>query len=150
MKQNWEIKKLGEVCEVQRGLTYSGKDAVDFSDNIVLRATNINLENSSLDFTELKYLRNDFHIQEKYKLKKRALLICFSSGSKSHLGKVALVKSDYDYAFGGFIGQINPKQEINSKYLFYSLISENYKQYILNLTDGVNINNLKIKDLQEF
>jgi len=150
LPKGWEIKKLGEVCEVQRGLTYSGKDAVDYSDIIVLRATNINLENSSLDFSELKYLRSDFKIQEKYKLKKGSLLICFSSGSKSHLGKVALVDDDYNYAFGGFIGQIKPNQEINSKYLFYSLISEKYKQYISELTDGVNINNLKIKDLQNF
>jgi len=83
MREGWEIKKLGDVCEVQRGLTYSGKDAVDISENIVLRATNINLENSSLDFSELKFLRNNFAIQEKYKLKKGSLLICFSSGSKS-------------------------------------------------------------------
>ena len=117
MKEGWEIKKLGEVCVVQRGLTYSGKDAVEFSNNIVLRATNINLENSSLDFSELKYLRSDFAIQEKYKLKKGSLLICFSSGSKSHLGKVALVDSDYEYAFGGFIGQINPNSKILSEYL---------------------------------
>ena len=150
MKEGWEIKKLGEVCEVQRGLTYSGKDAVDFSDNIVLRATNINLENSCLDFSELKYLRNDFTIQGKYKLKNGSLLICFSSGSKSHLGKVALIDNSYDYAFGGFIGQINPNKEIVSGYLFYSMISENYKTYISELTDGVNINNLKIKDLQEY
>ena len=70
MKEGWEIKKLGEVCEVQRGLTYSRKDTVDFSNNIVLRATNIKLENSSLDFTELKYLRDDFQIKENYKLRK--------------------------------------------------------------------------------
>ena len=150
LPKGWEIKKLGDVCEVQRGLTYSGKDAVDFSNNIVLRATNINLKNCSLDFSELKYLRNDFSIQEKYKLKKGSLLICFSSGSKSHLGKVALVDKDYEYSFGGFIGQINPDNKILSKYLFFSLISENYKIYISELTDGININNLKIKDLQQY
>ncbi|VVM20639.1 Type I restriction-modification system, specificity subunit S (EC [uncultured Gammaproteobacteria bacterium] len=150
LPKGWEVKKLGEVCEVQRGLTYSGKDAVDYSDIIVLRATNINLERSALDFSELKYLRNNFIIKDKYKLRKGSLLICFSSGSKNHLGKVALVDNNYNYAFGGFIGQINPKREVDSKYLFYSLISEQYKQYISELTDGVNINNLKIKDLQNF
>lgn len=43
----WEIKKLGEVCQVQRGLTYSGKDTVDISDQVVLRATNIDLGTES-------------------------------------------------------------------------------------------------------
>ncbi|MEO1807821.1 MAG: restriction endonuclease subunit S, partial [Bacteroidota bacterium] len=125
MREGWEIKKLGDICEVQRGLTFSGKDTVDISKTIVLRATNISLERNSLDFSELKYLRDDFEIKDKYKLKQDSLLICFSSGSKSHLGKVALIDKYFDAAFGGFIGQINPKKEVNAKYLFYNLISEN-------------------------
>ncbi len=150
LPKGWEIKKLGEVCDFQRGLTYSRKNAVDFSENIVLRATNIDLENSCLDFSELKYLDNNFQIKENKKLVKGGLLICLSSGSKKHLGKVALVDDDYNYAFGGFIGQIIPKKEIYSNFLFYNLISDKYKTYILELTDGININNLKSVDLKAF
>ena len=150
LPNGWESNQLGDVCNVQRGLTYSGRDTVDISNNVVLRATNIHLDSSSLIFDELKYLSDDFEIKETYKLRKGALLICFSSGSKSHLGKVALIDKDYNYAFGGFIGQVTPTSKILSEYLFYSLISEKYKDYISKLTDGVNINNLKIKDLQAF
>ena len=46
----WEMKTLGDISDFQRGLTYSRKDAVDFSENIVLRATNIDLDKSCLDF----------------------------------------------------------------------------------------------------
>ena len=53
----WEMKTLGDISDFQRGLTYSRKDAVDFSENIVLRATNIDLDKSCLDFLELKYLK---------------------------------------------------------------------------------------------
>src|SRR5690554_4825475 len=149
--RTWEIKKLGEVCQVQRGLTYSGKDTVDFSDQVVLRATNINLGARQLIFDELKYLRDDLKIKPIYALKKHSLLICFSSGSKSHLGKIALIEDDYpNFYFGGFIGQITPSDKIDSKYLFYYLSTEAYKVYISNLTDGVNINNLKINDLKSF
>src|SRR5690554_2069050 len=149
--RTWEIKKLGEVCQVQRGLTYSGKDTVDISDQVVLRATNIDLGTGKLIFDELKYLREDLEIKPVYALKKDSLLICFSSGSKSHLGKIALVDDDYpNFFFGGFIGQINPSEKIDSKYLFYCLSSETYKDYISNLTDGVNINNLKATDLKSF
>lgn len=150
MKEGWEIKTLDEITSIKRGLTYSRKDTVDISKNIVLRATNISLDKSSLDFQELKYLREDFEIKDDYKLKLGSLLICFSSGSKSHLGKVALVEENYSMAFGGFIGQITPNKIVLSKYLFYNLISENYKKYISKLTDGVNINNLKSKDLKSF
>jgi hypothetical protein len=34
LSKGWKVKKLGG-CEIQRGLTYSGKDAVDYSKNIV-------------------------------------------------------------------------------------------------------------------
>ena len=49
MKAGWEIKPLGEVCEFQRGLTYAKSDEVDVSNNIVLRATNIDLATNLLD-----------------------------------------------------------------------------------------------------
>lgn len=151
MKENIKIYPLGDVCNIQRGLTYSGKDTVDESNIVVLRATNIDLASGRLIFDELKFLRADFDINSKYLLSKGSLLICFSSGSKSHLGKVALVDKDYpNYYYGGFIGQIVPSSKIDSKFLYYLLISTNYKEYILQLTDGININNLKINDLKSF
>ena len=52
----WEIKKLGEVCDFQRGLTYSKNDEVDFSENVVLRSNNVDLFSNKLDLTELKYI----------------------------------------------------------------------------------------------
>ena len=36
-------------------------------------------------------------------------MICTASGSKSHLGKVAYIDDDYNYAFGGFMGMVTPK-----------------------------------------
>lgn len=150
MKNNWEVKKLGEIVEFQRGLTYSKNDEVDYSSNIVLRATNINLKTNSLDFTELKYINENVKVPDIKKVAKGSLIVCTASGSKSHLGKVALIDSDYDYAFGGFMGQITPKANIDSRFLFYILTSDSYKEFIDSLSDGVNINNLKFDDLREY
>ena len=58
LPKGWEIKKLGEVCDFQRGLTYSKNDEVDFSDNIVLRSNNVDLKTNKLDFKELKYINS--------------------------------------------------------------------------------------------
>jgi type I restriction enzyme S subunit len=77
-------------------------------------------------------------------------LICTANGSKSHLGKVALIDDDYNYAFGGFMGQITPKQKLDSKFLFYLMTSDKYKKFINELSDGANINNLKFSDLGQF
>ena len=150
MKQGWEIKRLEDVVEFQRGLTYSKKDEVDFSDNIVLRSNNVDLFRNQLDFSELKYINQSIELPESKKVKKGSLLICTANGSKSHLGKVALIDDDYNYAFGGFMGLINPKQKLDSKFLFYLMTSDNYKKFINELSDGANINNLKFGDLGQF
>lgn len=150
MKQGWEIKRLEDAVEFQRGLTYSKKDEVDFSDNIVLRSNNVDLIKNELDFTELKYINPAIEVQESKKVKKGSLLICTANGSKSHLGKVALIDDDYNYAFGGFMGQVTPKEKLDSKFLFYLMTSDNYKKFINELSDGANINNLKFSVLGQF
>jgi len=150
MRKDWEIKKLGEVCDFQRGLTYSKKDEVDFSENVVLRSNNVDLLLNKLDFNELKYINPDIVIPDSKKVKKDSLIICTANGSKIHLGKVALIDDDYDYAFGGFMGLVTPKQELSSKYLFYLMTSDSYKKFINELSDGANINNLKFSDLSQF
>ncbi len=141
-------KPLGEIVEFQRGLTYSKRDEVESSSNIVLRANNIDLATNRLDLTELRHISNKIEVPPSKKLKRGSLLVCTASGSKSHLGKVALVDDDYDYAFGGFMGQLTAKPIANPKYLFYFMISDTYKEHIRALSDGVNINNLRFDDLK--
>lgn len=142
--------KLEDVCEFFRGLTYSKKNETTFSDKIVLRASNIDLDTSTLVLHDLKYLKENFVIPDDKKLQKDCIFICMSSGSKSHLGKVAYIARDYDYAFGGFMGLIKPKTNILPRYLFYLLQTPEYKELIKKLSNGININNIKFSDLKEF
>ena len=148
--EGWEERKLGEVCEFARGLTYSKRDEIDISKNIVLRANNIDLNTKAINLDELKYIKDSIHIPPNKKIKKGCIIICTASGSKNHLGKVALIHKDYDFAFGGFMGQIETKPEIISKFLYYCMISERYEKFISNLSDGVNINNLKWSQLYTY
>jgi type I restriction enzyme S subunit len=138
------------LCEFQRGLTYAKGDEVDVSDNIVLRATNIDLATNLLTFDELKYINDKVVVPDSKKVKKGSLMICTASGSKSHLGKVAYIDDDYGYAFGGFMGMLTPKNGLLPKYLFHLMTSEAYKDFIGELSDGANINNLKFDDLKKF
>ena len=150
MKAGWKTEPLGELCEFQRGLTYAKGDEVEVSGNIVLRATNINLRTNLLDFTELKYISDNVTVPNSKKVKKGSLMICTASGSKSHLGKVAYIDDDYDYAFGGFMGMITPKNGLVPRFLFHLMTSDAYKDFISKLSDGANINNLKFDDLKKF
>ena len=118
MKSNWQTKKLGDVCNFDRGLIYSKTDEVDFSGTAVLRANNIDPVTSTLNFSEIRYIKDDVEIPKNKRVMKGSMIICTASGSKSHLGKVALIDKNYNFAFGGFMGQITPTKEVNSKYLF--------------------------------
>ena len=150
MRQEWVTRALGEVCDFQRGLTYAKSDEVASSSNIVLRANNVSLTTNLLDFSELKYINDNVPVPESKKIKKHSILICTASGSKSHLGKIAYIDDDYDYAFGGFMGLLTANNNLLPKYLFYCMISPNYKNFISALSDGTNINNLKFANLQNF
>jgi restriction endonuclease S subunit len=150
MKKGWQTKTIGEVCEFQRGLTYAKNDEVDVSDNVVLRATNIDLTTNLLIFDELKYISDKVIVPERKKVKKGSLMICTASGSKSHLGKVALIDDDYGYAFGGFMGMLTPLNGLMPKYLFHLMTSDDYKNFIGALSDGANINNLTFDNLKRF
>ena len=150
MKNRWQTKPLGDVCGFQRGLTYAKGDEVDASKNVVLRATNIDLSTNLLDFAELKYISEKVAVPDSKKVKKGSLMICTASGSKSHLGKVAYIDDDYGYAFGGFMGMITPTNGLLPKYLFHLMTSDTYKDFIGDLSDGANINNLKFADLKRF
>ena len=98
----------------------------------------------------MKYIKDEIAIpQEKY-IRKNTILICMSNGSKAHLGKVAYIDKDYDFAFGGFMGLLKPKCEINGKFVHLYLCSDEYKNFIKSLSDGANINNLKFDDLRKF
>lgn len=150
MRKEWKTEPLGEVCEFQRGLTYAKGDEVEVSSNVVLRATNIDLVSNLLNFDELKYINDEVVVPESKKVKKGSLMICTASGSKSHLGKVAFIDDDYGYAFGGFMGMVTPTNGLLPKYLFHLMTSDAYKDFIGELSDGANINNLKFDDLRKF
>lgn len=148
MKQGWEYKKLGEVASFFRGLTYSGKDEVSFSNNIVLRSNNIDLNTNTIIFDELKFISDSIIIPKDKKLKKNSIFMCMSNGSKLHLGKVAFIDKEYPYAFGGFMGLIVPKEdELMPKMAYYYFCSQKFKTYLSSIGNGANINNIKFVDI---
>ena len=120
LKQNWTYKKLGEVASFSRGLTFAKSDVADASSKKVLRSNNIDLVSHSLNFDDVACLKEDFIIPDEKKLHKGDVFICMSNGSTQHLGKVAFIEVDMDYAFGGFMGAIHPDVKlVYPKYAFY-------------------------------
>ncbi len=151
MKHNWTYKKLGEIATFSRGLTFSKADVTDVSSKKVLRSNNIDLNNHSLNYDDVACLNETFVIPDEKKLHKGDIFICMSNGSTQHLGKVAFIEDDIEYAFGGFMGAIHPNEKVvYPKYIFYSCLSTVYRRFLASILNGVNINNLKWSELSLF
>jgi hypothetical protein len=76
-----KLVKLSEICTFSRGLTYSKSDEVDFSNNVVLRANNIDLDSNSLNLEDLRYIKDSIQIKKEKigkKYKSRSNLFIFS------------------------------------------------------------------------
>ena len=143
--------KLGEVCTFIRGVTYEKTDESSVPTTVaVLRANNIDLASHALNLTDIKYLRNGVNLPPEKILKKGDIFICTASGSKEHLGKVAFVSKDSTFYFGGFMGCVRCSSAALSQFVFHTMTSSSYDDFIRGLTAGANINNLKGLDLLSF
>ena len=146
----WQTVKLGEVAEFIRGLTYSKKDETDNDGMAVLRATNIDLASYKLTFNEIRYVNDSVSVKDEKIAKKGDILVCTASGSKSHLGKVAIVEHDAGMAFGGFMAALRCNSQCLPKFLHLILTSHKFTSLLSALSDGTNINNLKFSQITNF
>ena len=148
---NFLSERLENLVDYHRGVTYKKSDEVSESGNGVLRANNIDRFSNSLVLNDIKFIKDELEFQESKRLQKNDILICSSSGSKKHLGKVAFSTMNHTYLFGGFMGVFRVNNDnILPKYLYINLTSSHYRNFINSLTEGTNINNLKIRELNEF
>jgi type I restriction enzyme, S subunit len=95
----WEWVKLDDIGSTFIGLTYSPKDISD-SGTPVLRSSNI--QNGKIDLTDL--VRVEGNIKSNLFVDEGDLLICSRNGSKSLVGKTAMIKNlNEPMVFGAFM-----------------------------------------------
>lgn len=143
--EGWGVEKLGELIQLERGVTYAKSDIVEKTTNDaigILRATNIT--GNVMDLNDLVYLTKD-KINNKQIIKQNETLIVMSSGSKEHLGKNAINYYEEVIGFGAFCSKIVPQKY--SAYINTFLQSSEFKGYLLKQSMGTNINNLTNSDI---
>jgi type I restriction enzyme M protein len=149
-KQNSQFVPLSDLCELVRGVTYNKEDEVDDDGYRILRANNIKLDSSRVDFTDIKQISKKLKLLDKQKLKAKDIFICTASGSADHIGKTAFIDKDIDYYFGGFMGVIRCNNNVIPEFLFQNLRGERFNTYLNSIIAGANIKNLKAEFLYSF
>ena len=141
--KEWDVKKLGKLGTVVSGLTYSPDDICEENGVLVLRSSNV--QGGRITFDDNVFVKvkdGDFN-----PVKKGDILICVRNGSKSLIGKCALINEDAEgMAFGAFMAIF--RGEFNY-YLIHVFSTDIYNREIhRNL--GATINSINGSDLKEF
>jgi restriction endonuclease S subunit len=141
---------LSDVCVPIRGVTYSNEDESKTGIKI-LRANNITLSTNQLNYDNVRTIRSDFPVSGEQRLKAGDILMSAASGSKEHVGKVALIPEDTDFYFGSFMMVLRVKTNaINPHYLFEYLSSTIFRGLLFRILGGTNINNLNFTMIKDF
>lgn len=146
-------ERIKRNYDIIKGITYDKDDQVyRETSNVILTADNITL-NNNFEVTKKVFLDESFKANEAAKLNKDDIFICMSSGSRSHVGKVAYISEEVPYYAGGFMGIIRENEfgekahNLLPKYVFSILSSYNTRTYMSNICTGANIKNLNDSDV---
>lgn len=114
MKQGWEIKKLGEVCESDLGKTLNqSKDTGELRPYLCA----VNVLWDKIDFTTLKETRFENVELERYTIKKGDLLIC----EGGDIGRAAIWNYDYEIQYQNALHRVRLDDSIRPRFLLLYL-----------------------------
>jgi type I restriction enzyme S subunit len=142
MKRGWEIKRLGEVCDLQNGFAFKSTDYIEFSNTVNFRMSQIrpgggvDLENNP------KYLPDEYAITYKdYLLKEGDIVIAMTDMATETkiLGVPTIVPSDSrNWLLNQRVGKLFniDKSKVNIAFLKYILVSEPINDYYKKLGRG--------------
>ena len=140
--EDWDVQTLSEIGQCLIGLTYSPENVT--SDGLlVLRASNIG--NNGLQFEDNVFV--EMEVPEKLIVLNGDLLICARSGSRSLIGKCALIdKYAVGMTFGAFMSIFRSP---DNRFVLYCFQSEIVKKQIHEHL-GATINQITNKSLKSF
>lgn len=144
LPQNWAFERLGNICEIVRGVTFpsSKKQTSRVSGAVAcLRTSNVQAE---IDWDDLIFIDAEFVGREDQWVQKGDTMISMAN-SYELVGKVALVRDVKERAtFGGFIAAVRP-HVLEPDYLYLVLRSP-YMQARMRVTASqtTNIANISL------
>ncbi|MCA1919638.1 MAG: restriction endonuclease subunit S, partial [Flavobacterium piscis] len=149
--QKWPMVRLGEVCELIRGITFSKKDQIEIeNDNTVRIATTKAAQENGIVEKDLYYVNKKL-VTDKEKLLRDKDILISTANSLNLLGRTTFVRNiNYKCSFGAFMTLIRiTNDKFLPEYIYYQLNSSKSKDYFLKVANTTtNISNLSHTDLK--
>tara|TARA_R100000306_G_C4379795_1_gene143661 strand:- start:1734 stop:3026 length:1293 start_codon:yes stop_codon:yes gene_type:complete len=140
--EEWEIKKIGEAGKILSGLTYSPND-ISSNGILVLRSSNVQDRQIKFEDNVCVNVAKDSFIP----VEENDILICVRNGSKSLIGKNALIPKEAEgMAFGAFMSILRSK---HNNY-FYQLFDTDFYNREIQKNLGATINSINGSNLKKF
>ena len=133
----WEQRKLGEVVQFYSGLTYSPNDVIKNNGTLVLRSSNV--QNDEITLDDNVYVSSECVTSDNVKL--GDIVVVVRNGSRNLIGKHAVINKNMpNTVIGAFMTGIRSDQPnfINS------LLNTNYFNIEIEKNLGATINQITI------
>lgn len=138
----WEEKELGQLGELVSGLTYSPEDVRNVG-LLVLRSSNV--KNGVITLDDNVYVRDD--IKGANLSRPNDILICVRNGSKSLIGKNALIPAGMPTCTHGAFMTIF--RTVSTKFIFQLFQTEAYEKQVA-ADMGATINSINGNQLKKY
>ena len=146
----YERTRLGDNISQIRGVSYKPADlrpSLSEESVLLLRANNIGA--GRINHDEVQYVAKE-KVSTVQLIRAGDILMCASSGSLEHVGKAAIcLPSIEGETFGAFCKLIRPKGDLLPEYIAAYFETDEYREIIMQLACGSNINNLKAEHIDE-
>lgn len=140
-----EKVRLGELCRIQGG--YAFKSNQFQKNNIpIIRIGNIQ-ENKVLIDNDICYTKEFLNSHPEFEIKNGDLLIAMSGAT---VGKVGIYSSKESALLNQRVGKFVITDKIESRYLYFLLLSPLFEKFILNNAFGCAQPNISNKQIEEF
>lgn len=145
MKEGWEVKKLGEVCEIIKDGTHF---TPDYADNGVVFLSSRNVKNNIIDWTNVKYVDEEQHLRYQARVSpKFGDVLLAKNGS---IGNAAIVDRNIVFDIYVSLALLRPVGTcLTSNYLWYFIMSPTAKQQFAKRVKGIGVPNLHLREIRE-
>lgn len=146
----YERTRLGDHISQIRGVSYKPADLrPSLSEECVLLLRANNIGAGRINHDEVQYVAKE-KVSTVQLIRAGDILMCASSGSLEHVGKAAIcLPSIEGETFGAFCKLIRPKGDLLPEYIAAYFETDEYREIIMQLACGSNINNLKAEHIDE-
>lgn len=140
----WQIKKLGDLISIDRGISYTSKEIVDNSGIPMINLASIDTSRN-YRVGSLKFFSGKYKI-DKIVTSGDLLMACTDlTRNADIIGSPILVPEEYDeYLYSMDLARINISKDLVDMYLYESLRTDSYHNYIKWFASGTNVLHLDI------